>query len=333
MFIMKKIINQPHLAFSNALSGFSLAHANKVNVDTANNTVLRRTKKEAGKVALVSGGGAGHEPMHAGFVGTGMLDAACMGEIFTSPTPDQMIAAAQAVDCGSGVLYLVKNYAGDMMNFEIASEMARVTTQTVVVDDEICISELGSTATSRGRGIAGIIVVEKVTGALAERGARIDECANIARRTNERTGSIGIALSSCTVPLLACPTFSIEPDKMELGVGIHGEVGRKRVRLETADEIADIMLDQLLPALKIRSGERVLLFCNGLGATPLLELYILFDATTKSLGKRGIGVARSLIGSYCTALDMAGASITITKLDDEFVGLWDDQVNTVALNW
>ncbi len=330
---MKKIINQPHLAFSDALSGFDLAHANKVRVDRTNNIVFRRTRKAAGKVALVSGGGSGHEPMHGGYVGTGMLDAACMGEIFTSPTPNQMVAAAQAAECGSGVLFLVKNYSGDIMNFEMASEMVGTATQTVIIDDEICIREPGGAAAMRGRGIAGTIIVEKMTGALAERGAPIAECANVARNTNQNTGSIAIALSSCTVPLLGRPTFEIDPTEVELGVGIHGEIGRKRIGLDTADQIADMMLDQILAALGIRPGDRVLVFCNGLGATPLLELYILFNAAATSLGKRGVHVERSLVGNYCTALDMAGASLTITKLDDDLTGLWDDPVNTVALNW
>ncbi len=330
---MKKIINQPHLVFSDALSGFELAHTKKVRVDRTNTIVFRRVKKAAGKVSLVSGGGTGHEPMHAGFVGAGMLDAACLGEIFTSPTPSQMVAAAQKAECGSGVLFLVKNYSGDIMNFEMASEMVNVTTQTVVIDDEICIRETGQKVAARGRGIAGTIIVEKMTGALAERSAPLAECAAVARNTNQRTGSIAIALSSCTVPQLGRPTFQIGLYEAELGVGIHGEMGRRRIELGSADQIADMMLDQILPALGIKRGERVLLFCNGLGATPVLELYILFNAATKSLGKRGVEVARSLVGNYCTALDMAGASITITKLDDVLAGLWDDPVNTVALNW
>lgn len=330
---MKKIINQPIHAFSDALAGFGVAHCDKIQVDPVNNVVSRRFRKSGAKVALVSGGGGGHEPMHAGFVGTGMLDAACMGEIFTSPTPNQMVAAAEMTECGSGVLFLVKNYAGDLMNFEMASEMAKVDTQTVIVDDEIWIPELGSNSMTRGRGIAGTVIVEKVAGALAERSAPLAECAAVARNTNERTGSIAIALSSCTVPLLGRPTFEIEPDEAELGVGIHGEIGRKRIGLKTADEIADMMLDQILPALEIKPGERVLVFCNGLGSTPLLELYILFNAATKSLSRRGVEVARSLVGNYCTALDMAGASLTITKLDDVLTSLWDDPVNTVALNW
>jgi len=282
-------------------------------------------------VALVSGGGSGHEPLHAGFVGLGMLDAACPGQVFTSPTPDQMVAAVQAVDSGSGVLLIVKNYEGDVMNFDMAREMCEGQIATVITNDDVAVED--SLYTTGRRGVAGTLIVEKITGAAAETGADLEMLKALGDRVNSRTRSIGVALASCTVPAAGKPTFDLGSDEMEMGVGIHGEPGRRRVKLVNADRIADEMTAAVLSDFGSEAKGDVLLFVNGFGGTPAMELYVMYHACHKLLAKRGLKVARSLVGSYVTSLDMAGCSLTVTLLDGETIGLWDAPVHTPALRW
>jgi dihydroxyacetone kinase-like protein len=284
-----------------------------------------------GKVALISGGGSGHEPLHAGFVGYGMLDAACPGQVFTSPTPDQMLAAAEAVDGGAGILFIVKNYTGDVMNFEMAAEMAPGEHASVLTNDDVAVED--STYTTGRRGVAGTVVVEKIVGAAAEGGADLAACKALGDRVNDGTRSMGVALTSCTVPAAGGPTFQIGDDEVEMGVGIHGEPGRKRVKLAAADAIAEEMIGAICHTLEPRSGDRVLLFLNGFGATPLMELYLMYQAAARLCADRGLTIARSLVGNYTTSLDMAGCSLTLTRLDDQLMELWDAPVHTPALRW
>lgn len=329
---MKKLINAPESVLAESLDGFAAAHADIVELGEERKFVRRR-RLTAGKPALISGGGAGHEPLHAGFVGLGMLDAACPGQIFTSPTPDQMIAAAAAVDSGAGVLFIVKNYEGDVMNFamaaEMAAEMADNTIMTVVVDDDVAV-ERSSFSIGR-RGVAGTLIVEKMVGAAAEQGMALPQLKELGDRVNAATRSMGVALTSCTVPAAGKPTFTLAEDEMEMGVGIHGEPGRRRVKLEPADRIAAEMVTAIVDDLG-RTGDAILLV-NGFGGTPSVELYLMFNAARKELEKRGIRVARSLVGSYVTSLEMAGCSITLSMLDDELAKLWDAPVHTAALRW
>ncbi len=328
---MKKIINQPENVLKEALSGFARAHGDLIAYEETGRFVRRKNAPKAGKVALVSGGGSGHEPMHIGFVGEGMLDAACPGEVFTSPTPDQMMAAAEAVDSGAGVLYIVKNYSGDVMNFEMAAEMTSAATETVLITDDVAVFD--STHTHGRRGVAGTVIVEKIVGAAAERGDDLAACKALAEKVNAATGSMAVALTSCTVPAAGTPTFSLAENEFELGVGIHGEPGRERVQAMSADEIAGKLIDAICQDLKPRAGEPLLLLCNGLGGTPLMELYILFNAAARELEARGFTLARSLVGNYCTSLEMAGASLTLTRLDEETKALWDAPVVTPSLRW
>lgn len=327
---MKKLINSVETVLDESLKGFGQAHSDLVKVSFQPQYVTRATPKEGGKVALVSGGGSGHEPMHAGLVGFGMLDAACPGEVFTSPTPDQMMAAAQAVDGGGGVLFIVKNYSGDVMNFEMAEEMLE-NTATVLVNDDVAVED--SLFTQGRRGVAGTVVVEKVVGAAAEAGADLAACKALGERVNAASGSMGVALTSCTVPAAGKPTFDLAEDEMEMGVGIHGEPGRRRVALKPASEIAEEMIEAICESLQPASGEEVLLFVNGMGGTPAMELYLVYHAAAQLCEARGLKIARSLVGNYCTSLDMAGCSITVTKLDAEMQRLWDAPVKTVALRW
>lgn len=282
-----------------------------------------------GKVGLISGGGSGHEPLHAGFVGHGMLDAACPGQVFTSPTPDQMMAAAEAVDGGAGLLFIVKNYEGDVMNFDMAREMCGREVDTVVTDDDVAVEN--SLFTTGRRGVAGTLVVEKVVGAAAEQGANLATLKALGDKVNRATRSMGVALTSCTVPAAGKPTFQIGDGEMEMGVGIHGEPGRRRVALKSANEIAEEMVAAIAGDLKAKGD--ALLFINGFGATPLMELYLMYQAATAQLGKHGIRPARSLVGNYVTSLDMAGCSVTVTLLDDEIAKGWDAPVHTAALRW
>ena len=328
---MKKLINGVDEVLAQALEGFATAHGDLVRLHTAPVFVTRATATPAGKVALISGGGSGHEPMHAGLVGLGMLDAACPGQVFTSPTPDQMLAAAQAVDTGAGVLFIVKNYEGDVMNFEMAAEMYEGRHASVLTNDDVAVED--STWTTGRRGVAGTVVVEQIVGAAAEAGAELDALQTLGTRVNGRTRSMGVALTSCTVPAAGKPTFDLPEDEMEMGVGIHGEPGRRRVRLQSADAIAEEMVAAITGDLAPASGSAVLLLVNGFGGTPAMELYLMYQSARRLLEARGLKVARSLVGNYCTSLDMAGCSLTVTALDDELIGLWDAPVHTAALRW
>jgi phosphoenolpyruvate---glycerone phosphotransferase subunit DhaK len=327
---MKKFINSVDSILAESLDGFVAAHAAIVALGPERKFVFRRSAA-AEKVALISGGGSGHEPLHVGFVGTGMLDAACPGQIFTSPTPDQIVEAAILVGGKAGVLFIVKNYAGDCMNFEMATELLKRPAATVVTNDDVAVEK--STHSSGRRGVAGTLVVEKIVGAAAEKGMDLKTCAELGVEVNARTRSIGVALTSCTVPAAGSPTFMLGADEMEMGVGIHGEPGRKRVKLAIADAIADQMVGAILADSDAPPSGSVLLVVNGFGGTPALELYLMYNAARRILEKRGLAVTRSLVGSYVTSLDMAGCSITVTLLDDKLTALWDDPVHTAALRW
>lgn len=328
---MKKLINAVDDLLTESLSGFGAAHPDIVAINLDPKFVTRAGGGRDGKVALISGGGSGHEPLHAGFVGMGMLDAACPGEVFTAPTPDQMLAAADAVDGGAGVLWIVKNYSGDVMNFEMAGEMFSGQHATVLTNDDVAVED--STFTQGRRGVAGTVVVEKIVGAAAEQGADLAACQALGDRVNTATGTMGVALTSCSVPAAGKPTFDISDTEMEMGVGIHGEPGRRRQPLASADEIAAEVVGAICDNITPASGEEVLLFVNGMGATPALELYLMYHAAARQCADRGLTIARSLVGNYCTSLDMAGCSITITKLDAEMHSLWDAPVHTAALRW
>lgn len=325
---MKKLINDPADVLDQSLAGFGRAHGDLVSVHFSPRYVTRAERKR-NKVALISGGGSGHEPMHAGYVGAGMLDAACPGEVFTSPTPDQMLAAAEAVAGDAGVLWIVKNYAGDVMNFEMAAEMFDGPSETVLTNDDLAVES--STHSQGRRGVAGTVIVEKIVGAAAEKGYDLAALKALGERVNARSGSIGVALTSCTVPAAGRATFDIGDDEMEFGVGIHGEPGRRRETLRPAEEIvAEIM--QIIRGELDPSGD-VLVLVNGMGGTPLLELYLLMDSVARACDDADLTIARSLVGNYCTSLEMQGASITITDLDAEMKELWDAPVHTPALRW
>lgn len=328
---MKKFLNALDDALDECLRGFGRVHADLVRVSLDPAFVRRADAPVRGKVALVSGGGSGHEPLHAGYVGRGMLDAACPGQVFTSPTPDQVLAAAEAVDGGAGVLLIVKNYTGDVMNFEMAAEMLPGPNATVLVDDDIAVQD--SIFTTGRRGVAGTVIVEKIVGAAAEQGRDLAACRDLGERLVRATRSMGVALTSCTVPAAGTPTFALGADEMEMGVGIHGEPGRERLKLALADTIARDMLSAVLDDLSPPADTPLLLLVNGFGATPLLELHLLADAAIRAIEGRGHAIARFLVGNYCTSLDMAGASLTVTRLDDETLPLWDAPVHTAALRW
>ena len=325
---MKKLINDVSTVLTESLDGFVAAHGDIITLGPEHKFVQRKVLKP-GKVALLSGGGSGHEPLHAGFVGHGMLDAACPGQVFTSPTPDQMIAAAEAVDTGAGVLFIVKNYEGDVMNFDMAREMAGRDIETVITDDDVAVEN--SLYTTGRRGVAGTLVVEKVVGAAAEQGADLKSLKALGDKVNRATRSMGVALTSCTVPAAGKPTFDIGATEMEMGVGIHGEPGRRRVTLRTANEIAEEMVAAIAGDLNVKGN--ALLFVNGFGGTPSMELYLMYNAAVSQLAKHGIMPVRSLVGSYVTSLDMAGCSITVTMLDDAIAKGWDAPVHTPALRW
>src|SRR5689334_18479905 len=327
---MKKLINRTETLLDESLAGFAAAHADIVTLGKERKFVRRRDLKR-GKVALISGGGSGHEPLHAGFVGLGMLDAACPGQVFTSPTPDQMLAAAEAVDTGGGVLFIVKNYEGDVMNFAMAAEMATGKVSTVITDDDVAVET--STYSTGRRGVAGTLIVERMVGAAAEQGAGLEALQALGRRVNAQTRSMGVALTSCTVPAAGKPTFQIGEDEMEMGVGIHGEPGRRRVKLASADGIAEEMMGAVLGDLNLKSGSEALLLVNGFGGTPAMELYLMYNAARRILDGKGVKVARSLVGSYVTSLEMAGCSLTVSALDSELATLWDSPVHTAALRW
>lgn len=326
---MKKLMNGVETMLAESLDGFAAAHADLVTLGEDRKFVRRRTL-EPGKVALISGGGAGHEPLHAGFVGHGMLDAACPGQVFTSPTPDQMLAAIDAVDTGAGTLLIVKNYEGDVMNFEMAAEMAPGPIERVLVNDDVAVED--STWTTGRRGVAGTLVVEKIVGAAAEAGRNLGALKALGDRVNAATRSMGVALTSCTVPAAGKPTFDIGAGEMEFGVGIHGEPGRRRDALQSADAIAEEMVSAIAGDFDV-AGREALLIVNGFGGTPLMELYLMYNAARPLFEARGVTVVRSLVGSFVTSLDMAGCSITLTLLDDDMAGYWDAPVHTPALRW
>jgi dihydroxyacetone kinase-like protein len=327
---MKKFINSVDGVLAESLDGLAAAHADLVALGPERKFV-RRCELNPKKVALVSGGGSGHEPLHAGFVGYGMLDAACPGQVFTSPTPDQIVEAAQAVAGEAGVLFIVKNYAGDRMNFEMAAEIAEGRTATIVIDDDVAVEN--STHSIGRRGVAGTLIVEKIVGAAAEKGVDLKDCVALGERVNARTRSMGVALTSCTVPAAGTPTFSLGEDEMEVGVGIHGEPGRRRVKLARADVIVDEMTTVIAQDLDARDGAEALVLVNGFGGTPTIELYLMYNAARRMLEKRGLRIARSLVGSFVTSLDMAGCSLTVSLLDSETAALWDHPVRTAALSW
>jgi dihydroxyacetone kinase-like protein len=327
---MKKLINHVDTVLAESLDGFAAAHADIVTLGAARQFVRRRTLKP-GKVALISGGGSGHEPLHAGFVGHGMLDAACPGQVFTSPTPDQMLAAAESVHAGAGVLFIVKNYSGDMMNFQMAAEMLDKENATVVINDDVAVEN--STYTTGRRGVAGTLLVERIVGAAAERGQALAELKAVGDAVNRCTASMGVALSSCTVPAAGQPTFQIAADEMEMGVGIHGEPGRRRVKMASAQDIAAEMVGNVLKDLSLKRGQEVILLVNGFGGTPLMELYVMVNAARQLLEGAGVKVARYLAGSYVTSLEMAGCSVTVCAVDAAMLSMWDAPLHTPALRW
>ncbi|MFN3707636.1 dihydroxyacetone kinase subunit DhaK [Microcella sp.] len=330
---MKKLINSPESVLADALRGIEAAHPEQ-RVDHENRVIYRATPKEHGTVALVSGGGSGHEPLHGGFVGFGMLDAACAGEVFTSPTPDQMQAATKEVDRGAGVLHIVKNYTGDVMNFEMAAELAAmeasVDVKTVVVNDDVAVQDSLYTAGRRGVGLT--VLLEKIVGAAAEQGRSLDEVVALAEKVNAEGRSMGMALTSCTVPAAGKPTFDLPDDQMEIGIGIHGEPGRQRVPLADASHVAEQLVEPILGDLDF-GGAPTIVMLNGMGGTPLIELYLMYGEVARILEKHGVTVARSLVGNYITSLDMAGCSVTVLRADDEIVSLWDAPVETPGLRW
>jgi dihydroxyacetone kinase-like protein len=331
---MKKLINEPADVVAEALLGVEAAHPD-LRVDHQHKIVYRGDAPRPGKVGLISGGGSGHEPMHAGLVGLGMLDAACCGEVFTSPVPDQMVEATKVVDGGAGVLHIVKNYTGDVMNFEMAAELAAAETgvevTSVVTNDDVAVQD--STWTAGRRGVGVTVLLEKIAGAAAEEGRPLKEVADVAREVNANGRSMGAALTSCTVPANGKPTFELGEAEIEVGVGIHGEPGRSRAPLAPAKEIAAILVEPILADLPFGSGDSVIAFVNGLGGTPLIELYLMNNEVAKILSANGITVARSLVGSYITSLDMAGCSVTLLRVTQELLRLWDAPVRTPALRW
>jgi dihydroxyacetone kinase-like protein len=331
---MRKLLNDPADAVRDSLAGLAAAHGDLLRYDTEAQILVRADAPRAGKVALVSGGGSGHEPMHGGFVGRGMLDAACPGEVFTSPVPDQMLAATKAVDGGAGVVHIVKNYTGDVMNFRMAAEDAAdegIDVQSVVIDDDVAVQD--SLYTAGRRGVGATVLAEKIAGAAAERGDDLAAVAGFVRRVNERARSFGIALSSCTPPAAGKPIFELPEGEMEVGIGIHGEPGRRRAPLGTAAEIAELLVDAVVSDLDPPAGGPVLLFVNGMGGTPQLELYLLYGEVERLVRAHGLQPVRRLVGSYITSLEMAGASLTLLALDDETQALWDAPVHTPALRW
>ncbi len=327
---MKKFINQTDSLLDESILGFAKAHSDITKLYTQPTFVTRNTPTATDKVVLISGGGSGHEPLHTGFVGQGMLDAACPGQIFTSPTPDQMLAAAQAVETGAGVLFIVKNYAGDVMNFEIAAEMLDCVNASVIVDDDVSLPKDHSTGR---RGVAGTLIVEKIVGAAAETGMDLEACKQLGNKVVNATASMGVALSSCTVPAIGKPTFSLQEDEMEMGVGIHGEHGRETMKLAPANDIVNHIAHIIDEELSPQKGQQVLLHVNGFGGSPLMELQLIYDLAAQYWEKRGLNICRSLVGNYTTSLDMAGCSITLTLMDEEMLKLWDAPVNTAALRW
>jgi dihydroxyacetone kinase-like protein len=330
---MKKLINAPDRVVDEALAGMAAAHADLIRIEEPN-IIVRKDAPKKGKVGVISGGGSGHEPMHGGFVGMGMLDAACPGAVFTSPVPDQMQAATRAVNGGAGVLHIVKNYTGDIMNFDLAAQLTEaegIPVKAVVIADDVAVKD--SLYTAGRRGVGGTVLAEKIVGAAAEAGADLDKVTALCQKVQDNVRSMGMALTSCTVPAAGKPTFDIGEDEMEIGIGIHGEPGRTRMKLAPADDIVEMLMIPILEDLPFKSGDRVLAFVNGMGGTPLIELYVVYNAVNRILKGRGITISRNLVGNYITSLDMAGCSISLLRLDDEMVGLWDAPVHTPGLRW
>lgn len=332
---MKKLINRPEDVVKEALAGMEALHAELIRVDYESQVIVRADAPVQGKVGIISGGGSGHEPMHGGFVGRGMLDAACPGEIFTSPVPDQMLAATRAVNGGAGVFYIIKNYTGDVLNFEMAAELASaedIEIASVVTNDDVAVQDSLYTAGRRGVGVT--VLLEKIVGGLAEEaGASLEAVAEMAQRVNANGRSMGMALTSCTVPAMGKPTFDLAENEMEIGIGIHGEPGRRRVPLASAAEVVEMLVSPILEDLELKAGERVIAFVNGMGGTPQIELYVVANELAKILRGKNVTIARSLVGSYITSLEMAGCSITLLRADDEMLKHWDAPVYTPALRW
>ena len=328
---MKKFINSVDNILTESLTGFGKAHSDIIKVNLSPDFISRTNRPNIEKVALISGGGSGHEPLHGGFVGHGMLDAACPGQVFSAPTPDQMEAAANEVHNHKGILFIVKNYSGDLMNFEMGADMIEHENATVVVNDDVAVED--STFTTGRRGVAGTMIVEKTVGSLAETGASLEECKNFGDHVNKMTGSMGVAFTSCTVPAAGKPTFDLSADEIEFGVGIHGEPGRKREKIRSANELTKEIIENIIDDLKVEKNQEVLLHVNGFGGTPLMELYLLFECGQKLLEEKNIKVSRSLVGNYTTSLEMAGGSFTITKLDENIVSHWDSPVHTAGIRW
>lgn len=326
---MKKLINKPEDVVKEELAGMAAAHADLIRVDVEQQVIVRRDAPIQGKVGVISGGGSGHEPMHGGFVGPGMLDAACPGAVFTSPVPDQMLIATRAVNGGAGVLHIVKNYTGDVLNFEMAAELAQadgIKVASVVTNDDVAVQDSLYTAGRRGVGVT--VLLEKIAGGLADTRAPLDQVVALAKKVNDQGRSMGMALTSCTVPSAGKPTFELGEDEMEIGIGIHGEPGRRRVKLAPANEITEMLAIPIIEDLGLKSGERVLAFVNGMGGTPLIELYIVYNALHKILQGKNIAIVRSLVGNYITSLEMAGCSITLVRMDDQLLRYWDAPVHT-----
>ncbi|HEU4528086.1 MAG TPA: dihydroxyacetone kinase subunit DhaK [Actinomycetota bacterium] len=331
---MKKLINKAEDVVREELQGIEAAHPDLVRVQYDPHVVVRADAPVQGKVGLISGGGSGHEPMHGGFVGMGMLDAACPGEVFTSPTPDQMHEATKAVNGGAGVVHIVKNYTGDVMNFDMAAELARsegIEVESVLVDDDVAVQD--SLYTAGRRGVGTTVLMEKIAGAAAEERRPLADVAAVAKKVNEQGRSMGMALTSCIVPAAGKPTFDLGDDEMEIGIGIHGEPGRERMKMKPVAEIVEMMGTAVADDLPYSSGDKVLAFVNGMGGTPLIELYVVFNELNKFLKGRGVEISRNLIGNYITSLEMQGFSITLLKLDDDLTNLWDAPVKTAGMRW
>ncbi|MCC6957060.1 MAG: dihydroxyacetone kinase subunit DhaK [Anaerolineales bacterium] len=331
---MKKLINQAADVVREELEGIAVAHPDLVKVHYDPSFVYRADAPIKGKVAVISGGGSGHEPMHGGFVGLGMLDAACPGAVFTSPTPDQMLEATKKVDGGAGVLHIVKNYTGDIMNFEMAADLARgdgIEVEAVVIDDDVAVKD--SLYTAGRRGVGTTVLAEKICGAAAEQRRSLKEVADLCRKVNGWGRSMGMALTSCTVPHVGKPTFDLPEDEMEIGIGIHGEPGRMRMKVKPADEIVEMLMEPIITDIPYKPGEEVLLFVNSMGGTPQIELYIVYRKAYEIATKKGLKVVRNLIGPYITSLEMAGTSITMLKMDEDLKKLWDAPVKTPGLRW
>jgi phosphoenolpyruvate---glycerone phosphotransferase subunit DhaK len=331
---MKKLINNPEDVVRESLEGMAFAHGDLIKVHYDPTYVVRVDAPLQGKVGVISGGGSGHEPMHGGFVGYGMLDAACPGAVFTSPTPDQMLEATKAVNGGKGVLHIVKNYTGDIMNFEMAADLGRsegIEVEAVVIDDDVAVQD--SLYTAGRRGVGSTVLAEKVCGAAAEEGRSLQDVVAVCNKVKDTGFSMGMALTSCVVPHVGSPTFDLPEDEMEIGIGIHGEPGRTRMKVKSADEVTEMLMEPIIKDLPFKSGDEVLMFVNGMGGTPLIELYVIYRKAYQIAQDHGLKVVRNLVGPYITSLEMAGASITLLKMDDDLLKLWDAPVNTPALRW